>query len=338
MQDFSPATPGSNRHGAAHIAVAASVTLLLAATLLGPVACSKTNTATTTAATTTPVSSNTVYPLTVTDMAGRSVTLVQKPVKIVSVSPTATETLYAVGGTAIGRDSSSKYPAEATSLPTVGSAFSVSVESVAALNPDLVLIEDLSQAQLIPPFEKLGIPVIAVKATSLADVEQGMRLLGQVVNQNQTASQAIAGIEGRIAAAKTSLTTSHNAVILIADASSNVYAAKPESYPGALLELLGQGNLAKGQPDAGPYPGFCAFTGEQALSANPDAIFTISPAPAPAPRLSTMLGRMPGFSGMMMVQNGKVQELDPVLYLQAPGPRIADAVEQLAAYLKAIAA
>jgi iron complex transport system substrate-binding protein len=335
MQHFSPATLTRNRHGAAHIVVAASVVLLLAVTLLAPAACSKTGTTSTTP--TTPVYTNSIYPLTVTDMAGRSVTLAHKPTSIVSVSPTTTETLYAVGGTAIGRDSSSTYPTAVTSLPTVGSAFSVSVESVAALHPDLILVEQLSQSQLITSFQTLGVPVIALKATSLNDVETGMRLLGQVVDKNAAAAQAITGIESRIAAAKASLTTSRNSVILIGDAAGNVYAAKPESYPGALLELLGQGNLAKGMPDGGPYPGFATFMGEQSLNANPDAVFTISPAPDPAPKLSSMLSRIPGFSSMTVVRNGKVQELDPVLYLEAPGPRIADAVEQLAAYLKAIA-
>jgi iron complex transport system substrate-binding protein len=270
-------------------------------------------------------------------MLNRSVTLAQKPSRIVCISPTATETLYEVGGSAVGRDTASTYPPEAQSLPTVGSTFSPSIESIGALNPDLVIIEALSQAQLVSSLGALGVPVIAMRATSLDDVEQGLRLIGQVVDANEGASQAITSIEGRIDAAKKTLSISHNALILIADANRNIYAAKPESYPGALLALLGQSNLAKGMPDSGPYPGFASFTGEQALSANADAIFAISPAPAPAPSLSSMLPQIPGFSSMAIVKNGQVKELDPVLFLEAPGPRIADAVEQLAAYLKATA-
>ena len=125
--------------------------------------------------------------------------------------------------------------------------------------------------------------------------------------------------------------------VLIADANRNIYAAKPESYTGSLLVLLGQTNLASGIPDSGPYPGFCSYMGEQAMMSNPDAIFAISPAPAPAPNLSSMLPQIPGFSSMSVVVAGKVKELDPALFLQAPGPRIADAVEQLAAYLNGTA-
>jgi len=90
-------------------------------------------------------------------------------------------------------------------------------------------------------------------------------------------------------------------------------------------------------PDTGPYPGFTLFTAEQALSANPDVVFTISPAPPPTPRLSTVLPQTPGFNQMAAVKAGKVVELDPVLFLQAQGPRIADAVEELLRLMNEVA-
>jgi len=94
----------------------------------------------------------------------------------------------------------------------------------------------------------------------------------------------------------------------------------------ALLEL---GNPATGLPDSGSIPGFALFTAEKALTSNPDVVFTISPAPPPAPRLSAVLPQTPGFNQMAAVKAGKVVELDPMLFLQAQGPRIADAVEEL---------
>jgi iron complex transport system substrate-binding protein len=292
---------------------------------------------TSTADTTTPADTATSYPLTITDILDRTVTLNQKPTSIVTIHPTATETLYRVGGTAIGRDTGSKYPPEAQSLPTVGSSYNPSAESVAALNPDLIILEALSQAMFLPTFETLGVPVIAVRAASLDDIKQGLTLVGQVVDMNETATEAIAEIEDRIETAQDTTRTGRSVLIIIGDADRNIYAAKPDSYPGTLLSLLGQENLAEGLPDSGPFPGFAAYTGEQALMNNPDAVFAISPAPAPAPKLSEMLPMVPGFNNMDAVTEGKVQELDPALFLQAQGPRIADAVEQLAIYLNEIA-
>ena len=318
------------------VGITALLLLLGSVISLQAVACSNTETTSTTT-TTTPTDMGTSYPLIITDILDRTVTLNQKPSRIVTLHPTATEILYRVGGTAVGRDTGSKYPPEALSLPTIGGSFNPSAEAVAALNPDLIILEALSQATLLPTFEKLGVPVIVTRAASLDDIKQGLTLVGQVVDMNEAAAQAITQIESRIEAAKETTRTGRSVLIIIGDASRNIYAAKPDSYPGTLLALLGQENPAEGLPDSGPYPGFATYTGEQALTSNPDAVFAISPAPAPAPKLSEMLPMVPGFNNMDIVKAGKVKELDPALFLQARGPRIAEAVEQLASYLNEVA-
>jgi iron complex transport system substrate-binding protein len=313
------------------------VIVLLCIPLIAGCSGSTTTPASSPAASPTPSSTRTVYPLTITDIAGRTLTLNQKPARIITLHPTATEMLYRVGGTAVGRDTGSRYPADAAPLPTVGSSYSPSAESVAALNPDLIILEALSQSQLLSVFEKLNVPVLVVRAASLNDIKQGLAIVGKVVDSSDSAAQAIVQIDTRIEAVKKNTRTGRSVLIIIGDANRNIYAAKPESYPGALLTILGQKNLAEGLADSGPYPGFAAYTGEQALTSKPDAIFAISPAPAPAPKLSEMLAQVPGFNGLDVVKMGKVKELDPALFLQAQGPRIADAVEQLAGYLNEVA-
>ena len=321
-----------------HVRITTLLLLLVFVISLVAAACSGTETTSTITTTTTATTeTNTSYPLTVTDVLDRTVTLNQKPSRIVTVHPTATETLYRVGGTAIGRDTGSKYPPEAQSLPTIGGSYNPSAEAVADLNPDLIILEALSQASLLPTFENIGVPVIAVRAASMDDIKQGLTLVGQVVDMNEAAAQAITEIESRIEVAKQTTRTGRSVLIIIGDASRNIYAAKPESYPGTMLVLLGQDNLAEGLPDSGPYPGFATYTGEQALTANPDAVFAISPAPPPAPKLSEMLPMVPGFNNLDIVKAGTVQELDPALFLQAQGPRIAEAVEVLAGYLNEVA-
>jgi len=281
------------------------------------------------APTPTPTPSASGYPITVTDFMGRSVQIPKKPVRIVTTHPTATEMLYRVGGTAVGCDASSVYPPDVQALPKVGSAYSISTEAISALSPDLILIEPLTQASLVSSLEQLGVPVVALRAASLDDVTQELTLMGEIIDAKDAASQAIADIQDRIEAAQGNFTGNKTVLILISDAQRNIYAAKPESYPGSVAALLNLGNPATGMPDTGPYPGFTLFTGEQALTSNPDIVFTISPAPAPAPRLSAMLPQIPGFNQIPAVKAGHVIELDPMLFLQAPGPRIADAVEEM---------
>jgi len=266
---------------------------------------------------------------TVTDLLGRSVQVPTKPTCIVTTHPTATETLYRAGGVAAGRDTASKYPTEVLDLPTVGGSYSISTEAVAALNPDLVLVEALTQASLINPLEELGIPVVAVRAASLEDIVQSLTLVGEIVDNDDAAAQAITDIQNRIDAAKGNAPEGKSILTLIADADKNIYAAKAESYPGLVTVLIGLTNLAAGLQGKAPYPGFALFGAELAIQSNPDVVLTITPAPAPAPRLSAVLSKMPGFSEMPAVKAEHVVELDPVLFLQAQGPRIADAVEAM---------
>jgi len=269
------------------------------------------------------------YPLTVTDFLGRSVQISEKPMRIVTTHPTATETLYRVGGTAVGCDSGSKYPSDVQALPKVGSIYSINTEAISALSPDLILIESLTQANLVNSLEQLGVPIVALRAASLDDIAQGLTLVGEIVDAKDAAASAIVDIQDSIDAARGNYTGNKTVLILISDAQRNIYAAKPESYPGSVAALINLGNPAAGLPDTGPYPGFTLFTGEQALTSNPDIVFTISPAPPPAPRLSAVLLQTPGFNQIPAVKAGHVVELDPMLFLQAQGPRIADAVEEM---------
>ena len=272
--------------------------------------------------------------MTVTDVLNRAVQLNEGPTRIVTLHPTATEMLYRIGGSAVGRDTSSRYLPEVQSLPTVGGAYNPTIEAVVALQPDLLVIEALTQTRLLEPLQSVGAPVIVVRATSLSDVTQGLTLLGEVIDRSEAADRAIAEIKSKIAATKGVVPSPKKLLILISDAERNIYAAKPESYPGAVAALLNLTNLAAGLPDSGPYPGFTRFSGEQALIANPDIIFTLSPAPPPAPRLSEVISRVPGYSELEAVKVGRVKELNADLFLAAQGPRIADAVEELARLVK----
>jgi iron complex transport system substrate-binding protein len=261
----------------------------------------------------------------------------QLPTHIVTTHPTATETLYKVGGMAVGRDSSSKYPAEVLDLPTVGSAYNISTEAVAGLKPDLIIVEALTQQNIIDSLQTLGVPIIAVRAASLDDIDQSLALVGNIVDRDEEATQAVADIHSKIEAVQGNATGGKSVLILIADENRNINAAKPETYPGTIAALLNLSNLATGLPDNGYYNGFTLFTAEQALTSNPDVVFAITPAPAPAPRLSTLLAQLPGFKEMDAVKDGRVVELDPMLFLQAQGPRIADAVEEMLRLMNEVA-
>ena len=270
------------------------------------------------------------YPLEIMDMMGRPVTIPSSPARIVSVSPTATEMLYAAGGSAIARDTGSIFPSEVLDLPEIGGAYQPSFEAIAAQRPDLILVEALTQARFLEPLSQFGAPVVAVRATSLDDIIAGIKLLGQIVDQNDTAEQAAQEIAARVSAATEELDGGKSALILISDADRNLYVAKPQSYPGAIASMVKLSNPAADLPDSGTFPGFAVVSAEQLLTLDPDFLFTITPAPEPAPRLSAMLPRIPGFANLRAIGSGQMHEIDHVIFLRNQGPRIAEAVEAMA--------
>ncbi len=263
-------------------------------------------------------------------MMGRTVEIAAEPTRIVSISPTATEMLYVAGGTAIARDSSSTFPSEVVDLPALGGAYSPNFESIAAQGADLIIIEALTQGRFLEPLSQLGAPVVAVRATSLEDVTTGIRLIGQIIDNVEAADQAAQDIAERVLASVEGVGEGRSVLILISDADRNLYAAKPQSYPGAIAAMLLLSNPAADLPDSGTFPGFALISAEQLLTIDPDFLFTITPAPEPAPRLSAMLPRIPGFSQLGAISSGQLHEIDHVIFLRNPGPRIAEAVETMA--------
>ena len=271
-----------------------------------------------------------IFPLEIRDMLGRPVTIPTSPARIVSISPTATEMLYAVGGSAVARDSSSTFPDEVMDLPDVGGAYSPSFESIAAQRPDLILIEALTQARFLEPLSQFGAPVVAVRASSLDDIAAGIRLVGQIIESDDAAEKVAQDVSARVASAVEELEGGKSALILISDADRNLYVAKPQSYPGAIATMVKLSNPAAELPDSGTFPGFALVSAEQLLTMDPDFLFTITPAPEPVPRLSTMLPRIPGLAGLRAVGTGQMHEIDHVVFLRNQGPRIAEAVEMMA--------
>lgn len=266
-------------------------------------------------------------PITVIDALGQELSFTSVPEKIATISPTATEMLYAAGGTSILRDRASNFPSEAASLPDVGSAYNPSIETIMSTQPDLVIIEALTQARFVGPLSQSGLKVLAVKAETKEDIISGISNLGTILNTENIANKKTEDIVERLDAAKSD--DDRSVLILISDQDQSLYAARPESYTGLIAELVGLHNKAEGLPDSGPFPGFALVSPEFILGADPDIILTISPAPEPAPRLSDSIKRIPPFARLTAIQQNNVFEADVTLFLQSPGPRIVDAVEFL---------
>ncbi len=300
--------------------------------------------ATSTVATMSPTGASTpaaAYPSTVKDMLGKDVTIPAEPKRIVAASPSAIELLYAAGGKAIARSTTAKLPAEAASLPDIGSAERPAYERIVAQNPDLVLADSSLQAQFASNFASslAGVPVLFVGAQKYDDVAASLQIVGKAINRPEQAAAAVKQMEDAKTKVKALVAgkTAPRTLILIG-APNDPFVALTDSFIGDLTAVAGGKNIAAGEPQGGPLPGYTKLSLEKIVVANPEVIFTITAGPPGGPSLADGIKGNPAYASLAAVKDGRVHNLDVEVFLQSPGPRAAKGLADLAALLYPAAA
>ncbi|MGE8400911.1 MAG: ABC transporter substrate-binding protein [Delftia tsuruhatensis] len=264
-------------------------------------------------------------PYTVTDMRGRQVRLARVPQRIVSLLPSLTESLCALDACEriVGVDEFSNHPARVAALPKLGHTFAPLVEATVRLRPDVVLMA--YSAPVIAQLERFGIPVLALDANDMAQLEQVLHKLDQLL-QVQRANALLARMQAEVdqqAKALAALTPAGQKVYFEVDATP--YAAGPDSFIGQLLQRLGARNVLP--PNLGPFP---RITPEYVLRQQPELIIHTPQTP------SASFATRPGWSRMPAVRSGRICALDLVEtdVVSRPGPRLGEAARALARCLQ----
>jgi iron complex transport system substrate-binding protein len=263
------------------------------------------------------------FPVTV-ESAGAPVTIATRPERIVSLSPTATESLFAIhaGDQVVAVDDQSNYPADAPHSKLSG--YQPNVEAIAGYRPDLV-VAAFDPSGLVKGLRKLGIPVLLQPAaTNLDEAYAEIEALGLATGHESGAKAVVKRMRARIAELVASASAGKS-IAVYHELGPDYFSATSKTFIGSIYKLLGAENIADGA--GGKAPDYPQLSAEYILSANPDVI-VLSDTKCCGQSPETVAGR-PGWSKIAAVRNGHVIPVDDDIASRW-GPRTVDFVEIVA--------
>ena len=261
-----------------------------------------------------------VFPVTVGDL-----TLDAQPVRVVSLSPSATEMLYAIGAGSqvVAVDDYSNYPAEAAALGTALSGFEPNVEAIGGYSPDLVIIA-YDPSNLVEQLNTLNIPVfVAGAAMSLENVYEQIEQLGVLTGNSQKAIEVSKTLQAGIEEAVASVQFSEPPLSYYYELDNTYYSVTSNTFIGQIFNLFGMRNIADNVESGNDYPQLSA---EVIVSADPDFIF-LADTKCCAQDATTVAAR-DGWGGLKAVTANQVVELDDDVASRW-GPRVLDLITSI---------
>jgi len=261
-----------------------------------------------------------VYPVTVGDL-----TLDVQPTSIISLSPSATEMLYAIGAGSqvVAVDEYSNFPAEAVALGTKLSGFEPNIEAISGYSPDLVIVS-YDPGSLVEQLKTLNIPVfIAGAAMSLENVYEQIEQLGVLTGHSQAAIEVSKTLQTGIEDAVASVKFSNPPLSYYYELDNTYYSVTSNTFIGQIFNLFGMRNIADNVEAGNDYPQLSA---EVIVSSDPDFIF-LADTKCCAQDATTVAAR-DGWSGLKAVTANRVVELDDDISSRW-GPRVLDLITSI---------
>ena len=262
----------------------------------------------------------------VTDALGRDVALAAPALRVVSMVPSHTETLCALGACdrLVGRDALSDAPAAALTAPSLGTAFAPDLEALVAAAPDLVLADAFTGLpEALAPF---GIAVYAGTPQRLDELAPYLADLGALLGLEAEAAALGAGLAEGFDAVRAAVADLPRPTVFV-EIDATPYAAGPTSLVGAVVALAGGAHVVDAA--LGDYP---QVDPEHVIAQDPEVILLMD---APYGVTAAQVAARPGWAGLRAVRDGRVVELTvaEVDALSRPGPRLVDAAWAIARLL-----
>ncbi len=268
------------------------------------------------------------FPVTVGD-----VTVDRQPQKIVSLSATATETLFAIGAgpQVVAVDDQSNYPPDAPKTDLSG--IKPNAEAIAAKNPDLVVISNDTN-KIADQLAKLKIHTyLAPAATTLDEAYAEIKDLGTLTGHTSEADDTVTRMRSDIAKLTADVAPRARKLTYFHELDPTLYSATSKTFIGSIYALFGLENVADAADTTGS--GYPQLSSEALIKANPDLIF-LADTRCCQQSVGTLKAR-PGFADVTAVRDGRVIELDDDIASRW-GPRIVDLARAVSDAIAAVPA
>lgn len=268
----------------------------------------------------------TQYPLTLKDAAGFAVTFAAAPQRVVSLSPAQTEMLFAIGrgDRLVGRTQYDDYPAAVQEIPEVGGLTDPSIEAIAGLKPDLVLMSPLSLKYRDQLVNDLQLTVFVAGPENMEQVYETLLNLGQILDAQAAAGAVVQEMQAAVKAVKdktASLPAEQRPKVFYEVWPDPLMTAGPGTFINELIHLAGGTNIAATAQESWPQ-----FSLEALVAEDPDVILTTF---ADTPK-QLQSGERKGWEKLRAVRNGRVYLLEDQNLIARAGPRLVQGLEWVA--------
>lgn len=269
------------------------------------------------------VANSTAVPMrVVTDDLGRQVTIPVKVTRVVSTAPSVTENIFAVGAgdRLVGVTTFCNYPEQAKAIAKIGDTMTPNMETIVAMKPDVVFVSTASQIEaFMKTLSGQGIAVYVSNPTSLSEVLVGLVKLGELFGTSEKAAALFSDLKDRQMKVVSKVGSEIPSKVFVQISKEPLFTVGKQSFLNMVISFAG-GNSVTGEMDSA-YP---KLSKETASALNPEVIILSESDDNKEPN--------DAFKNSPAVKNGRVYKVNADL-LSRPGPRLVDALEQIAKQL-----
>jgi iron complex transport system substrate-binding protein len=262
------------------------------------------------------------------DGLGRMISFDSPPRRIISLAPSNTEILFAVGaaGQVVGRDEYSDYPTEALEVTSIGDTYGeLNTEAIVTLEPDLILVAEITPIEQIEALNGLGLKVFQIaNPMTFEDLFVTLETVAKITGWEETAVDLIDALRARVTTVETTVAEATR-VRVFYEVDGSDPTAPWTTGAGTFQQVLIE--MVKGENIAGDLEGWGPMNLEQIVERDPEVIlFGEGPW---VPTTSESIAERTGWARIDAVVNGRVYGVD-TNWIDRPGPRLVDALERFA--------